>query len=126
MKSIIAVLLLIGLPFASAAETLLTCEGTTTQYYGNQPFQEKNPNSLSMIVRDNEVELSTVGVVELANKSGITYVWTKIVNGRHWLYNLDTISGELVRFEHEDRDKMSNVSRASHFQCKKVEKKLLD
>ncbi len=50
-----------------------------------------------MIISGNYVEMSDVGVIEMSNNAGITWVWAKDLSEEYWLYNLDTVSGKLKK-----------------------------
>ncbi len=84
------------LPATTFGETLLVCEGDQTYIYESQRTEHLTA-SISMIISGNYVEMSDVGVIEMSNNAGITWVWAKDLSEEYWLYNLDTVSGKLKK-----------------------------
>lgn len=124
MKATIAVVFLSFSISVSATdgnkETLLVCKGRVSEYpAGSSVETAPLSESVSLRISGDTVHMSGTQPTKISQNSLMTLVWSiAFKDGSKWQYNLDKVSGELLRIE----QKSDGWSAMRYWACQSVDK----
>ena len=111
---------------ALAAESLLVCDATTLYSYVTEESSGLT-HQITMRISDDFVETSEGGKSEISQKTGTTVVWSGRSGNLYTLFNLDIISGRLIKYVGKSPIADGGKLVAQHtYECRKVESTLLE
>lgn len=125
MKQLIILTMLLP-ALAMANETLLVCDGKTIEHYPN-PVAAPLSEQMTLTIAGDYVSVSGRGPIRFDIRDGDVWVWSTTIVDEDWLYNLNTISGQLTKIVTTQSASDTRTGRyIATYQCRKTEGRLIE